>query len=110
LHNLRIDPVNEIRKGEVELQHPERGKVIIRDQKTTHENLLRNVLTDCTPAEWWYLLNQKVFFWPSMERLSRHMSALGNRGRKHLVLVVDSYRLAAAYESAIVFVGSLKWL
>jgi hypothetical protein len=56
---------------------------------------------DCTPQEWCRLLNRKVFFWPTAERLSTHMSARENRGKKHLVLTIDRYRLAAAYEKKI---------
>ena len=66
-----------------------------------YEEKLRKALVDCTPQEWCQLLNSKVFFWPTVERLSRHMSARENRGKKHLVLTVDSYRLALAYENKI---------
>jgi hypothetical protein len=66
-----------------------------------HEQKLRRALTDCTPQQWCQLLNRKVFFWPSKERLARHMSARENREKRHLVLTVDSYRLTTAYERKI---------
>jgi hypothetical protein len=91
----------EVRRNEVELRHPRRGKVVIRDQKPLYERKLRKALMDCTVPEWCQLLNRRVFFWPTVERLVTHISARGNRGKNHLVLTVDSYRLAAAYEDAI---------
>ncbi|MGA7919892.1 MAG: hypothetical protein WCA38_09475 [Candidatus Acidiferrales bacterium] len=92
---------SEIRRNQVELTHPLRGTVVLRDQKPMHEKKLRKALVDCTPRDWCRLLNRKVFFWPSVERLHRHMFARGNRLKKHLVLTLDSYRLAVAYENKI---------
>ena len=91
----------EIRRSRVELNHPAHGRVVIRDQKPMYEKKLRKALLDCTLEEWCKLLNRKVFFWPSMERLNTHMSARENRGEKHLVLTLDSYRLTVAYENKI---------
>jgi len=90
-----------VRRSEVELDHSKYGKIVIRDQKPMHERKLLKALTDCTPQEWCRLLNRKVFFWPSGERLRRHMSARENRDKKHLVLTVDSYRLTTVYEKKI---------
>jgi hypothetical protein len=92
---------SEVRRNEVELRHPRRGKVVIRDQKPLYEPKLRKALIDCTVQEWCQLLNRRVFFWPTVERLVTHISARGNRGKNHLVLTIDSYRLAAAYEKTI---------
>jgi hypothetical protein len=69
--------------------------------RSRHESKLRKALTDCTPQQWCQLLNRKVFFWPSEERLGRHMSARENLGKRHLVLTIDSCRLIAAYEDKI---------
>jgi hypothetical protein len=91
----------EVRRTSVELVHPRRGKVVIRDQKPLYEKKLRKALVDCTVQEWCQLLNRKVFFWPTTERLFTHISARENRGRNHLILAVDSYRLALAYEKTI---------
>jgi hypothetical protein len=91
----------EVRRSEVELRHPRRGKVVIRDQKPLYERKLRKALMDCTVQEWCQLLNRRVFFWPTAERLITHISARENRGKNHLVLTVDSYRLAAVYEKTI---------
>jgi hypothetical protein len=91
----------EVRRYAVELHHPRHGKIVIRDQKPMYERKLRKALTDCTPQQWCQLLNRRVFFWPSEGRLSRHMSARENRGKRHLVLTIDSYRLTVAYEAKV---------
>jgi hypothetical protein len=92
---------SEARKSPVVLLHPQHGKVVIRDQKPLEEKKLRKALVDCTPQEWCRLLNRKVFFWPTWERLRTHMSARGNRGKKHLVLTLDTYLLVTAYKHKI---------
>ena len=91
----------QIRQDSMELSHPGHGRVVIRDQKPMNEKKLRTALVDCTPQDWCRLLNTKVFFWPSIDRLHTHMAAKGNRGKRHLVLTVDSYRLVTAYERQI---------
>jgi len=90
-----------IRHSQVELWHSRHGKAVIRDQKPLQESRLRAALVDCTPEEWCQLLNGKVFFWPTEERLQTHMGARGNRGKQHLVLTIDTRRFAAAYEREI---------
>ena len=91
----------EIRPAAVELTHPRHGKVVIRDQKPMNEKKLRSALIDCTPEDWCRLLNSKIFFWPCVDRLNTHMAARGNRGKTHLVLTLDSYRLVKSYEQQI---------
>jgi hypothetical protein len=91
----------EVRRDEVELRHPRHGKIYIRDQKPLYERKLRQALIDCTVEDWCRLLNGRVFFWPTVKRLITHISARHNRGKKHLVLTVDSFRLAKAYEKTI---------
>jgi uncharacterized protein DUF7002 len=91
----------QIRPAAVELSHPRHGKVVIRDQKPLNEKKLRAALTDCTPQDWCRLLNGKVFFWPCIDRLNTHMAARGNRGKIHLVLMLDSYRFVKSYEQQI---------
>lgn len=90
-----------IRPISVELSHPRQGRVVIRDQKPMNEKKLRSALIDCTPRDWCQLLNSKIFFWPCIERLNTHMAARGNRGKRHLVLTVDSHRFVTSYEPQI---------
>jgi hypothetical protein len=58
-------------------------------------------LVDYTVQEWCQLLNRKVFFGPTTERLFTHISTRENRGRNHLILTIDSCRLAVGYERTI---------
>jgi hypothetical protein len=90
-----------IRKCPVELVHPRLGRVVIRDQKPMYETKLKKALVDCTTQEWCRILNGRVFFWTSKERLLRHMSARENRPKDHVVLTIDSFRLVTAYERKI---------
>jgi hypothetical protein len=99
--SVRTSVEDQIRRSPIELTHPQHGKVVIRDQKPMYESKLRQALIDCTPEEWCQLLNGKVFFWPSLERLQTHMAARMNRRRTHLVLTIDSYRLTRSYEHKI---------
>jgi hypothetical protein len=48
------------------------------------------------PDAWYALLNGKVFFWPTEQRLHTHQIARGNRDREHCVLIVDTAALLAA--------------
>jgi hypothetical protein len=88
----------EVRRSAAELEHPRYGKAVIRNQNPKYKRKLRKALTDCTPQERCQLLNRKVFFWLSEERLGGHMAARENRGKRHLVLTIDSYRLTTTCE------------
>jgi hypothetical protein len=42
------------------------------------------------PREWYELLNSKVFFWPTIDRLTTLLSARAYRNRPHVVIAVDT--------------------
>jgi len=98
---LRTSIDSRIRRETVEIWHPTHGRAVIRDQKPMRESQLSRALVDCTPAEWCQLLNRKIFFWPSIERLKTHMSARENRGKKHLVLTVDARSFLSVYQENV---------
>jgi hypothetical protein len=55
---------------------------------------LRRCLQDgLTPSDWYRLLNSKVFFWPSEERVAGLLGARAYRGRSQVVLRVDTASL-----------------
>ena len=84
------------RRGDfMEVAHPEFGPVLIRDQKPMSDATLAPVLIDMTPAEWYALLNERVFFWVSEERLKGLLSAY--RHRDNLVLVLDTAAVMAQH-------------
>lgn len=74
----------------------------IRDQKPMDDAGLRRCLRDgLTPADWYRLLNRRVFFWLTRARLDRLLNARPYRNRPHDVLEIDTARLVAAYRPAI---------
>jgi hypothetical protein len=67
--------------------------VVVRDQKPMSEGALRKCLKGMTPFEWYRLLNGKVFFWLTSERVTRLLSARAYREREHTVLTIDTAKL-----------------
>jgi hypothetical protein len=68
------------------------GAILIRDQKPMSDVALHKCLTNgMTPAEWYAILNRKVFFWVTERRLNKMLGAYS--GHKHIVLVLDSSKL-----------------
>ena len=84
------------------ITHPVYGRAVIRDQKPMDDRGLHRALQDSlTPREWYELLNDRVFFWLTEERLTRLLSARAYRDRTHTVLTVDTTTLVSAYKDQI---------
>lgn len=78
----------------VPLTHPRLPPVVLRDQKPLNVKHLADCLDDGTAVEeWLVLLNRKVFFWSSEDRLIRL--------RAHDVLLVDTRPLVERYAAMI---------
>jgi hypothetical protein len=77
------------------VQAEQLGDFWIRDQKPMNMKMLRHVLEDCTPEEWLYLLNARVFFSPTSDRLSKLLKSYAHR--RNLVLEIDTKRLLKRY-------------
>ncbi len=83
------------RRGQsVDIQHPEYGKAVIRDQKPLIQSKLEKSLIDCSFQEWLRMLNSRVFFWLCERRLRTLMCASEYRAKSHLVLELDTLKLA----------------
>ncbi|HEY3771158.1 MAG TPA: hypothetical protein VGN44_20970 [Candidatus Angelobacter sp.] len=93
--------IEEMRRPKgVEISHLEHGRVFIRDQKPMHDSKLASCLRDgLTPQEWLKILNDKVFFWLTEERLHTLMKAYADRG--HLILEIDTAALLKQYGSKV---------
>src|SRR5262249_13267023 len=89
------------RECKTSVTHPILGTVILRDQKPLIVSKLKPRLTDCSIEEWFQMLNNRVFFWPTQERLVTFMSAREYTGKRHLVLTVDTLRLVQDYQDKI---------
>ncbi|HEY0521872.1 MAG TPA: hypothetical protein VGD08_00680 [Stellaceae bacterium] len=84
------------------LTHPRHGRAVLRDQKPLGDATLSRCLEDgLAPADWYKLLNGRVFFWPTRRRLFRLLEARGNAGREHDVLTIDTGSLLAAHGDRI---------
>jgi hypothetical protein len=73
--------------------------VQVRDQKPLPERALRGCLVGVTPAQWYALINSKVFFWLDPDRLNRQRRAC--EPRPQIVLEVDTERLVGRYAERI---------
>lgn len=71
---------------------------VLRDQIPMAPRRLSMGLEDgLTPRDWYLLLNHKVFFWVSPERLKRLMGARHYVDLEHDVLTIDTGALLAAH-------------
>ena len=65
--------------------------VVIRDQKPMPPDALKRCLVGMTPAQWYTLLNSKIFFWLDIKRLNRIRRVY--RQLPQLVLVIEAKKL-----------------
>ena len=86
------------RPDSVEIAHPEHGRAVIRDQKPMSDRALLRCLRDgLTPADWYRILNEKVYFWLDRGRLDGLLAARAYRGRRQTVLTVATAELLARH-------------
>lgn len=73
--------------------------IVLRDQKPMPPNRLRHALPpNITPEEWYRLINGKVFFWVSEERLGRLLGSYGEF--EHDVIIIDTASFLRAHETS----------
>jgi len=73
--------------------------VQIRDQRPMPPAALEACLVGLTPAEWYALINSRVFFWFDPNRLNRHRAAC--KPRPQVVLAVDTAKLVDTYREEV---------
>lgn len=77
---------------------------VIRDQSPMDDVGLRRCLpAHITPADWYRLLNRKVFFWLTRHRLVKLLNAGTYRDRPHTVIEVSACKLVDAHRGRIWF-------
>lgn len=92
------------RPNSVIITHEEHGKAVIRDQKPLSDVKLNKCLTGGLSTDDWYrILNERVFFWTTKERLFKLMNAAPYRDDSHCVLVLDTQKLYSSYGPNITF-------
>ena len=69
--------------------------LVIRDQKPMPPAALERCLVGLTSAQWYQLLNSKVFFWCDIDRLNRQRRACGDFPQ--VVLKISAARLLNRY-------------
>lgn len=83
------------RPESVEIHHPDGSVAEVRDHKPIKDEKLCKCLEDgLTPREWYQILNSKVFFWVTIERLYKMSKAYSKT--RYAVFVVDTKGLLAA--------------
>jgi hypothetical protein len=86
------------RPENVAISHPALGTAVVRDQKPMDDAGLTRCLQDgLTPSDWYCLLNSRVFFWLSKNRLLRLLGAGAYKDKAHDVLELDAMPLVTAY-------------
>ncbi len=92
----------ERRPRTVLLEHPVHGRAVVRDQKPMDDDGLARCLCDgLVPADWYAIINARVFFWLTRARLARLLAARPYRDAAHDVLEIDAAGLVDAYAPAI---------
>lgn len=90
------------RPESVPLSHPLHGRAVIRDNKPISDaKLLKVLVGGTTPAEWYRMLNARVFFWLSRRKLLNLLGARSYRAGAHDIIELDSRPLVAAYRDAV---------
>ncbi len=91
------------RPESVTISHVKVGTAVIRDQKPMHDAGLRRALTDgLAPRDWYRILNQKVFFWLTHDRLARMLNAKAYRNKRQTVIVLDTRALLERHSKKII--------
>ena len=87
----------------VTIRHPKIGAAVIRDQKPMHDAGLRRALADgLTPRDWYRILNCKVFFWLTRDRLARMIDARAYRDKRQTVIVLDTRLLLERHSEKVI--------
>ena len=94
----------ERRPTSIPLDRSDLGRVVVRDQFPMDDKGLTRCLADgLLPTDWYRILNGKVFFWLTWERLLRLLNAGAYRLQEHDVLLLDAKPLIDAYRDKIWF-------
>jgi hypothetical protein len=89
------------RPNSVEITHATHGRAVIRDQKPMSEKALLKCLVGTTPRQWYELLNRRVFFWVTQNRVLTLLSARAYKNHEHDVLTIDARALLERYAARL---------
>lgn len=84
------------------ISNPSYGTAVVRDQKPLTDAALERCLLDgLTPSDWYRMLNARVFFWLTEERLERLLKAGSYASASHDVLIVETRPLVEVHRESI---------
>lgn len=91
------------RPESVRIEHPSLGSAVLRDQKPMDDRGLGRALagSGITPIEWYKLLNGRVFFWLTRDRLLTLLNARAYKEKTHTVLTVRTAPVIEKYAHQI---------
>lgn len=89
------------RPENVVIEHPMHGRAVIRDNKPISDSALARCLEGMSPADYYRLLNSRVFFWLTERRLRDLLTARAYRAHPNLILTIDTESLIAAYKAKV---------
>ena len=89
------------RPKSVTIRHASLGIAVIRDQKPMSDKALGGCLEDMSVSQWYQLLNRKVFFWLTRERLMKLLAARAYRDLTHCVLTLDTAAVLSQHADEI---------
>jgi len=100
----RLEIEERRRPASVQLRSAELPSAVVRDQLPMDDVGLRRCLPPhLVPADWYRLLNKKVFFWLTRDRLIRLLTADAYRDRPHTVIEISARALVEAHCERIWF-------
>ncbi|WP_407497031.1 DUF7002 family protein [Pseudooceanicola sp. MF1-13] len=90
------------RPSSVAVSAPGLPDAVIRDQIPMSDKALKKVLpARLKPSDWYSILNSRVFFWLTQDRLHRLLQAGAYRDNEHDVLEIDTRSLLDAHRDRI---------
>ena len=99
---LRSSLLTQRRPDSVRITHPKHGEAVVRDQKPLIESKLRTALGGrATLAQWYQILNERVFFWLTEKRLRILANAGPYKAGPNDVITFDAARIVADYTDSI---------
>jgi hypothetical protein len=99
--SVRIVIEDTRRPESVQISHPKHGTAVIRDQKPISDSALNKCLVGMSLTQWYQILNNRVFFWLSEDRLNGLLAARAYRDKEHCVLTVETRSLVESHTDAI---------
>jgi hypothetical protein len=103
IHGAQREEIESRHRPEcVTIGHENIGSAVIRDQRPMDDGGLRRALTDgLVPRDWYRILNDKVFFWLTRDRLERLLTAKAYRDKRQTVILLNTRALLELHSDRV---------